>query len=187
MPENEFIVKTLKEEYGIEVLSLDRNNPINIRNCLSISKDGAAQISAAVSEVPTLLTNTVLAGTLDKTAYTITFEGKAILPGELFQKKNGSYISNLKGDGGKFGKQTDINPIDNSAAKTAVLASSVFNVAAMATLQYYLKNINDKLNKIQKTTEYVLNFIEQDKQSRIESDLEILRDTVNCIGLSMIM
>lgn len=181
MVESEFIVKTLKEEYGIEVLPLDGDVQINAKSYLPISRDAAARVSAALSGASTLLTNAVSADALGRQAYSITLNGMDILPNELWKKQNGSYISNLQGNGRNFGAQTDVNPIDNSLAKTITIANSVFTIAAMATSQYYLKNINDKLNEMQKTTKHILNFLEQDKQSKVESDLEIIQDIINNI------
>ena len=60
-----------------------------------------------------------------------------------------------------------------------MVASSVFAVAAMATSMYYMKNINDKLADLQETVQDVIRFLENDKQSQVETDMEILRDIAN--------
>lgn len=173
---NTDIAEILKDEYGVELIPYEGKATHTL---IPVPKDVAAELSVVTSAFPTLAANAAANDALGKTAYAITFNGKDVHPEQLWQKKNGSFISNLKGENGNWGKQTDINAIDNTAAQGAMVASSVFAVAAMATSMYYMKNINDKLADLQENVQDVIAFLENDKQSQIETDMETLRDIAN--------
>ena len=174
---NQELADVLKEEYGMEIVPYDGGELLaNPGSMIPVPSDVAAHLSVVTSAIPTLTANAITHEALGKTAYSITFNGKDVLPDQLWQKKNGSYISNLKGDGSSWGKQTDIRAIDNTAAQGAAVASSVFAVAAVATSMYYMKNIDDKPASLQATTKQILEFLENDKQSQVEADMEILKD-----------
>ena len=167
--ENELIEYGIEINEIVEVKSFDHKIPID--------KDDAIRLSSMLSATPIFVTNRIINNQV-KGVYSITANGENVLPNMLSQKNNGSYISNLKGNGKGFGKQADINPFDSSVVNAATLASSVFAVASVATSQYYLKNIDDKLSEIQKNTQSIKDFLEEDKHSKIESDFEILRDII---------
>lgn len=174
--ENNELVGILKDEYGVEIVPYEADHDEKQRTLIPVPQDVAAELSIVTSAFPTLAANAAAQDALGKTAYAITFNGKDVHPEQLWQKKNGSYISNLKGENGHWGKQTDVNAIDNTATQGAMVASSVFAVAAMATSMYYMKNINDKLADLQETVQDVIAFLENDKQSQIETDMETLKD-----------
>lgn len=150
---------------------------------IPIGMDDAIRLSAMFSAAPALISNSIISqGVNSKTLYNITFNGQNVSPDMLMTKNNGSHISNLKSNGSGFGKQTDINAVDSSMINAATIASSVFAVASVVTSQYYLKSIDDKLSEIQKTTRDIMTFLEEDKQSKIESDFEILKDIIGHMG-----
>ncbi|MBO4864204.1 MAG: hypothetical protein J5517_07550 [Eubacterium sp.] len=163
-------------EYGIEFHELPEKK--SFKEVIPVNKDDAIRLSGILSAAPTLISNAVINNELGGCLYTITTEGKNVIPDMLVEKNNGKMISNLKGEGGKFGKQADIEAFDSSIIDAATIASSVFAIASVATSQYYLKSIDDKLSEIQKTTRDILNFLEVDKQSKIESDFEILHEII---------
>ena len=160
-------------DYSLEVIPYE-DDPSAL--LIPISNELTTELSVLTSNIPTLVANETALEALHQTAYSITFNGRPVSPSELWQKKNGSFISNLKGENGKWGKQTDVNAIDNTAAQGVTLASSVFAVAAMATSMYYMKSINDKLASLHETMRSVESFLENDKQSQVEADFAILQD-----------
>lgn len=176
---NTELAEILKEEYGVEITPYEGKLSKTSRTLIPVPKDVAAELSVVTSSFPTLAANAAANDALSKTAYAITFNGKDVHPEQLWQKKNGNFISNLKGENGHWGKQTDVNVIDNTATQGAMVASSIFAVAAMATSMYYMKNINDKLADLQETVQDVIAFLENDKQSQIETDMDTLRDIAN--------
>lgn len=163
------------DEYGIDIKIYEKEKERDNKFQIPINKDIASHMSIFTAAIPTLAANHMADNKLSG-AYSVTFRGRDVLPGELFKKNNGSLMSNLKGENGKFGKQTDINPMDVIEEKGALAASSVLAVAAMVTSQYYMKNIDDKLEDIQANTKRILEYLEHDKQSQVEADLEILKD-----------
>lgn len=56
------------------------------------------------------------------------------------------------------------------------IVGGVFSVMSMVTGQYYMSQINDKLEKIEKSIEAVLEFLENDKRSAMESNEEFLKN-----------
>lgn len=173
--ESEVIDKSL-EDYGVQIKPFDKRTTNVGKTIIPVSKDLASNLSVALQRAPEIASNVVAHDALSKTAYTITFDGKNVMPEQLWQKSNGSFISNLKGEGNSWGKQTDINVLDNSTAMSATVASSVFAVAAVATSMYYMKNINDKLAELQEETKSILEFLENEKQSQIETDMTLLKE-----------
>ena len=163
-------------EYGIEFS--ETSDTFSYKNKIPIDKDDAIRLSGILSAVPSLVSNEIVKDELGGCLYTISLDGKNILPDELMKKKNGKMISNTEGESGKFGKQADIDVYDSKIVDAATIASSVFAIASVATSQYYLKNIDDKLSEIQKTAREIMNFLEEDKQSKIESDFEILQNII---------
>lgn len=59
------------------------------------------------------------------------------------------------------------------------IVSGVFSVMSMVTGQYYMNQINNKLEKIEKSVEEVIKFLENDKRSGMESNEEYLRHVQN--------
>lgn len=144
-----------------------------------IPKNCATYLSNAMNEVPSIANSVKNQKILGRTAYSITLEGKDVLPEQLFKKKSGSLISNLKGKNHPLGKQADINPIDFSNASAVNLGSAIFSVASVATSTYYLKNINDNLDDLKKTVKSVYDFLNRNQQTKIESYLEDLEEIAN--------
>ena len=173
--ESEIIEKSL-EDYGVQIKPFAKRTTNVGKTIIPIPKSLAADLTVALQRTPEIISNAVAHDALNNTAYTITFNGKNVLPDQLWQKSNGSFISNLKGEGRNWGKQTDIDVLDNSTAMSATVVSSVFAVAAVATSMYYMKNINDKLAELQEETRSILEFLEYEKQSQIETDMNLLKE-----------
>lgn len=170
-----------ESEYGLKIKpcdSLDLSNP----DKYLVIKDGATKLSPLVAQIPNQVTNSINYNTLSQNMYSVTFNGRAVLPGELYQKKNGSYISNLK-SGNSWGSQTDMQLVDTSQAQLANVANAAFGLASVATSTYYLKNIDEKLHEVVENTQSIQDFLEDDKQSRIQSDYEVLQGIISTINI----
>ena len=153
-------------------------------NRIPVDKDNAIRFSEIFNIIPELAVNSIVSKGVDsKTLYTITLDGKNVTPDILIKKNNGSYISNMKGTGNKFGKQTDIDKFDSSVLDSATLAGSIFAVASAATAQYYLKNIDDKLLELQNNTREIIEFLDKEKSTKIESDYELLGKIIKNIDI----
>ena len=150
---------------------------------IPIDKDLLGKVSSYTQAIPMLAVSKIGYEALNKTAYSIKFNGETVLPNQLYRKKNGSYISNLKGEDNSWGKQTDVDPLDFTKEKSAMVAGAAFAAASVATSQYYLKNIDEKLEELQKITKRVLEFLEQEKQSEIEAEIKFLSEVFNSLTL----
>lgn len=170
------LTRIVDKENGITISQFDGELIPDEESLIPVPDNLASYVSVALQGVPGLATNAINYSTLNNTLYTVSFNGRNVLPEELYKKGNGHLISNLKGDGSHWGKQTDIDSFNTDFAKNVTIASSVFAVAAVATSMYYMKNINDKLADLEETTRSILEFLETDKQSQIEADLELLRE-----------
>lgn len=89
------LTEVLKEEYGMEITPYEGDLQRTGKTLIPVPEDLAAELSVVTSALPTIAANSAAGEALSKTAYSITFNGKDVLPGELWQKKNGSFISNL--------------------------------------------------------------------------------------------
>lgn len=150
---------------------------------IPIDKDLIGRVSSYTQAIPQLAVSKIGYDALNQTAYSIKFNGTNVLPNQLYRKNNGSYISNLQGEGKGWGKQTDVDPLDFTKEKSAMVAGAAFAVASVATSQYYLKNIDEKLEELQKVTKRVLEFLEQEKQSEIEAEIKYLAEIFNSLSL----
>lgn len=169
----------LKDEYGIIIKPCNSLDILNSNKHIFI-KDGAAKLSPIIGELPNQVTNALNYKSLSQNMYSVTFNGRDVLPSELYQKKNGNYISNLK-SGSSWGSQTDLTMVDHKQVQLANVANATFGLASVATSTYYLKNIDDKLGAVVESTENIQNFLENDKQSKIQSAFEELQDIIDCI------
>lgn len=170
------LTRIVDKENGITISQFEGEINPEDDSLIPVPDNLASYVSVALQGVPGLATNAINYSTLNNTLYTVSFNGRNVLPEELYTKGNGHLISNLKGDGSHWGKQTDIDSFNTDFAKNVTVASSVFAVAAVATSMYYMKNINDKLAGLEETTRSILEFLENDKQSQVEADLELLRE-----------
>ena len=166
------------KDLGIERDMVDDSS--SFENHIPIDKNDAIRLSAIFNAIPELAVNTVVSKGMDSnTLYKISLNGKNVTPDKLYKKNNGSMISNLKGEGNHFGKQTDIDVFDSSDLDSAMLAGSIFAIASAATAQYYLKSIDDKLSELQNNTREIKAFLDEDKTTKIESDYELLGEIIN--------
>ncbi len=172
---NEIIVNDLNQ-YGIMPVDAGSFELSDFR--IPIDEGNVARLSGIVHEIPGLATSVANLKGLGGQAYAITLDGKNVMPNELWQKKSGAYVSNLQGDNGHFGKQADVNPIDSSTMTAANVANIIFSAASVATSQYYLKSIDNKLAEVEKNTKDIINFLEEDKRSKIQSDFVMLKEII---------
>ena len=85
----------LKDEYRIIIKPCDSLEILNSNKHICI-KDGAAKLSPIIGELPNQVTNALNYKSLCQNMYSVTFNGRDVPPSELYQKKNGNDISNLK-------------------------------------------------------------------------------------------
>lgn len=135
---------------------------------IKVADDSSAkmQISAFAGQLP------VLAGISSYgNMYTVTFPDG--LPHALSQFKDGSgFFGDIRNpENGQFMGKAILNPVD----KGYIAAAQAMSVMAIATSQYYLCEINNKLGYIQKGVDDVLDFLHVDKRAELLSEYTFTR------------
>ena len=165
------------KEYGITVSKYSASDSHGREGRkIPVNQDVLDDVSIITSRIPEIMANKKAQQILKRPVYAITFNGRDVMPDQLYQKKNGSLISNLKGEGKNWGKQADITSVDTSGAQMDLAVSNIFAAASIATSMYYMKSIDDKLKDIQESVKTILHFLETDKQSQVKADLGILQE-----------
>ena len=88
----------------------------------------------------------------------------------------GDYYTVMPNGAYRFVGKGGFEPFDAKTANFVQLTSTVFAIASIATQQYFLKRIDDKLEKIQKTTRDILQFLELDKRTHLQSQDSFLAE-----------
>lgn len=117
------------------------------------------QISAFMQQMPALAA-VAASGDL----YVATFP-KGV-PHVLSQLNRGGYFTAVRGDDGKFVGTAALHPVGGYA-----VVAGAFAVMSVATSQYYLAEINSKLNTIQKGIDKILEFLYGDKKAELMSEV----------------
>ena len=145
-----------------------------------VLKNGATILAPLLGELPHMGTASANIRALSQPAYAITFNGQSVLPGQLFQKKNGAFISNMNSATGVgFGKQADVIPLDMSTQVAQNLVSAAFSAVSIVTATYYLKGIENNLGALQDGVKDIQDFLETDKQAQILGDFDTLQRIAN--------
>lgn len=124
------------------------------------------QISSFVQHLPELA-----AISATSNLYTVTFP--AGVPHTLSALKNGQgYFTAVRDpETGRFVGTAALNPVSPGYA----IAASTFTVMSIATSQYYLTEINSKLNQIQLGVDKILEFLYGDKRAELMSEVSFAK------------
>lgn len=156
---------TLANFYGAEVKLCEIKPDLGDKTkFVKLESDSAAkmQISAFVqNSIPA-----VMAGATSN-LYTVTFP-KGV-PHTLGKLRDGSgYFGAIQDPTtGKFVGAAALNPVGNTAA----IVAGAFSAMSIATSQYYLSEINNKLNKIQLGVDKILDFLYGEKRAELMSEV----------------
>lgn len=125
--------------------------------------------SAAKMQISAFVQNAIPAAMAGASSnlYTVTFpEG---IPHVLCQLKDGSGLFGMvrDPDSGQFIGAAALNPVGAGYA----IAAGAFTVMSVATSQYYLTEINNKLNKIQLGVDKILEFLYGEKRAELMSEV----------------
>ncbi len=142
---------------------------------IPISKDDIVRLEGILSEYPSLKVIGETSRLLESPLYRVSVNGVDVSPEDLVMKKNGHRMASIKDIKEKFLHNADVDNVDVDDIKLHLATTTVFSIASVATSQYYLKNIDSKLSEIKKDTEDIKNFLNVDKQSKIEGDFELLK------------
>lgn len=125
--------------------------------------------SAAKMQISAFVQDSIPAAMAGATSnlYTVTFP-KGV-PQVLTKLKDGrGYITPIKdAESGKFVAHAALNQVGNGYA----IVAGAFSVMSIATSQYYLSEINNKLNKIQLGVDKILDFLYGEKRAELMSEV----------------
>lgn len=122
------------------------------------------QVSAFVHELPAVMAVGAIGD-----VYIAKFPDG--VPHVLSKLNNGGYFNMLRSDDGIF---TGVAPLYR-VGDMAVVAG-IFTAMSVVTSQYYLSEINSKLNKIQQGVDKILDFLYGDKRAELLSEIYFVRN-----------
>lgn len=134
---------------------------------LTMSDEQKGQISAFCQQLPTAAS----AGMMSQSYYIVKWPQGAP-HGELVHAKDNPRLvySMVKGEDGKFVGHAQFG---KSTAQAAVLAG--FTVMSVATSQYFLAQINQKMSVISKSVDKILEFLYGDKKAELLSEISFAK------------
>ncbi len=130
---------------------------------LDISSEQKLAVSHLFSVLPSLAAANTVA-----TAYEVRFP--IGLPHTLTKLKQGGYGSMVRGDNGAFAGSASFYKM-----KAQAVALSAVSVMSLASGQYFLSQINSKLNVMKLNTDKILEFLYGDKRSELISEIAFVK------------
>lgn len=131
---------------------------------LKMTRDQKAQVNALLGSVPSLIG----VGTLSQ-SYVLTFpEG---VQGTLMQLKSGGYSTTLRNP--DTGRIVGSAALEQASVQAACLGA--FTAMSIASGQYFLAEINSKLNMMKLSLDKILEFLYGDKRAELMSEISFVR------------
>lgn len=185
MNENNQSLDSLQELANFEFHEI--SDPIDIENKNKYSKLplDAAQIDFIQQYVPQLSNANLLNSLSKKQLFSLKFPD-GVVPSlkSLMQYADGGYDTTtiLKN---KFWKHAHLFKEDLSGLKDVAWMTSIFSLVSFATGQYFLAEINSKLDKISQSVDNILSFLYGDKKAELLSEISFIQYAQNCYSSIM--
>ena len=181
--EEKEISKVLKKEYGVQIEPV--NETEDMKGFVLVNPKGLAKGSAALQNLPY-----VLKGLYDKKHYAGSF--KVICEkgtGHLQKAANGNYYRAnevAEGTNNHIIGQALLEKLEpDTLMKISELALSVYTIASVLTNQYFMAQINAKLNTIEQNTAAIKRYLENEKKTKMLADYEYLQEKLSNINFIM--
>ena len=160
------VIDALQKEGAFSIApcsqSLDLEDETRFKR-LTLSPEQSSHMSALLQQVPGL----AAAGTLAN-AYVVKFpEG---LPHTLTALKQGGYSTMIKEADGKFAGTASLYSMEMQAALLGA-----FTAMSIASSQYFLTQINQKLQVMQLKLDEILEFLYGDKKAELLAEMSFIR------------
>ena len=159
------VFHALKETAGIDIEPYSGGDPDGKSGykMLPLDETQRMQVTALTGQMPSL----AAAGAMTN-AYTVRFsEG---IQGHLMKYKNGGLGTPVQGADGKILGHASLEQMTTQAA-----VLSAFNAMALVSGQYFLSEINCKLEKISMSLEKILEFLYGDKRAELLSEISFTK------------
>lgn len=155
---------TLKAVMGFDVSTIDEHSMRGKTTTkLNLDPETKMQLSNLFSHALPMYANHVYAD-----AYRVSFpEG---LPHTLMSLKQGGFGSHIKGEDGRFVGTASFYPLDSLAT-----ISQIYEIASIATSQYYLAEISKELKMVNQKLDSVLEFLYGDKRAELLAEMDFVQ------------
>lgn len=180
MSESKNEVILLDEELGLSIVPIEQDE--SFKRYTKVSKDDFAKLNACFRDVPYMLKELNDARFYSGSFKVVYDKGLGVL--QKSAKDSNFYRANIvkPGTNNDITGQALLQEIKpNEIMKASNLIVSAFSVAAIATNQYYLARIDNKLDAIEKKVDEIQRFLEIDRESQLWADGEFLKETRNNI------
>lgn len=178
---NELVL--LNKQYGMSILPIEREE---FKGYIKVNDFDFAKLNACFRDVPQML-KSMNDTRFYSGAYKVIYEkGVGVL--QKSAKDPTLFRANIvsQGTNNDITGQALLQKLNpNELMKVSNLIMTAFSVAAVATNQYYLARIENKLEAIEKKIDEIKRFLEIDKQSQLWADGEFLNQTRNNIEFIM--
>lgn len=151
-------------QYDIEITPLNTKLDTSKLHKLDLANDAKSIMSPFVRELPALYSSGVM-----QNAYILKFP--AGLPHQLMQLKQGGVSSTIVNESHKIAGQASLYKISNPA-----LILNTFTIMSIATGQYFLSEINTKLEIVNLKLDKILSFLYGDKKAELISEIRFIQD-----------
>ncbi len=156
-------VVNISDFFNFQIESVNENLNTNRFKKLNIPKSQQGSIDMLVSQLPQLNSANTL-----KNAYAVKFpEG---IKGELMKYKTGGVGTPMQGDNGKIVGHASLHKL-----KSQAVVLGAFSAISIATGQYFLSEINSKLDMLNQAIDKVLGFLYGDKKSELLSEINFVQ------------
>jgi len=159
------VFRALKEAGEVEITPYAGGDPDSKPGFkpLPLNPGQRMQIAALSGQIPALMTAKAMSN-----AYILRFpEG---VTGHLMRYKNGFNGSPIQNGSGRIVAHASFEQMSKQA-----VALSAFNVMALASGQYFLSEINSKLEKISLSIDKILEFLYGDKRAELLSEVSFTK------------
>ncbi len=186
-PDDMDLPDILRKYYGLEITS--SASPVdldeNAYRQVELSPEDLGRFDALFQLLPGFTTVNSVNETTKvafEGTYRLTFPEGTNSAAKLMQKKNGAFAGTLV-DNGKIVGTADLQKATAPATVAQQAALSAFSVASVATGQYFMAEINQKLEKLETTVQDIMQFLEIDWRSKLMAQQQILNETQKNIRL----
>lgn len=179
MDTNKNELELLKEQYGMSILPVEQEE---FKGYINVNVCDFVKLNACFRDVPQML-KTMNDARFYSGSYKVIYEkGLGVL--QKSAKDPNLFRANIvtQGTNNDITGQALLQKLNpNELMNVSNLIMTAFSIAAVATNQYYLARIENKLEAIEKKVDEIKRFLEIDKESQLWADGEFLNETRNNI------
>ena len=176
------VPEILRERFGITVETVDSEEDLQGAGYreVKVSPDELGKFDALIQQIPGLANAQSMEQKMKSAiegTYRLSFKGGDGSALRLMKKKNGTYAGNLIDENNIIRESADLIKNDVPSVAAERIALSAFSLASFATGQYFMAEINQKLETLESTVNEILQFLEIDRRSILQAQQQFLNET----------